>query len=122
MFTAHVRRTIGAAHHNGPPGHKCLTNHGHSWVIDVEISYPEERLSEYGWGPDFGVIKSILDSYDHQDLNEMMAKPSAEFFSKTLFHLIAERTSFTPDWVKVAEGPEGNEVTYFDDNALNAED
>lgn len=86
MFIARVARTVSAAHHNGPDGNKCQRNHGHDWQIELEIAYHADDLDEYGWGPDFGRIKRVLDAYDHHDLNEVITKhpPSAERFAMTL--------------------------------------
>lgn len=115
MFTARIERLIAAAHHNGPPGHKCRTNHGHDWRVVVEISYGDEVVdgSPSGWGPDFGVVKAVIDAYDHQDLNERFGgqPASAENFARRLYREVAEGTGCEPDFVEVNEG-NANRVTY----------
>ena len=112
MFTATVERTITAAHHNGPEGHKCNTNHGHDWRAIVTVEYGDEDLNANGWGPDFGAIKAVLDRYDHQDLNELLPfPPSAENFAKHLYREIWTATSFTPSRVELYEGHD-NRVAY----------
>lgn len=112
MWTSRVERTVSAAHHNGPLGGKCATNHGHDWHIVVEFTY-EDLDSAYGWGPDFGIVKKTLDEYDHQDLNTLMPVPSAELFARHLFEELADATGCVPDFVQVSEG-HGNKVTYRD--------
>lgn len=111
-FTARVERSISAAHHNGPPGSRCRTNHGHDWFIVVEIEYTESELDGYGWGPDFGAVKRVLDAFDHKDLNEIMQEPSSsENFALRIFNAVRQATTFTPKSVEVNEG-NGNRVTY----------
>lgn len=113
-WTSRVERVISAAHHNGPEGNKCHNNHGHDWRVIVQFSYGE--VNEYGWGPDFGAIKLIIDFFDHGvggDLNEKLAPnpPSAENFAKELYERLANFFGFPPDFVRVHEG-HGNSVTY----------
>lgn len=108
-WTSTVERVIAAAHHNGPPGHKCTTNHGHDFRIVVEFTYTE--VDDIGWGPDFGKIKKLIDAFDHQDLNMHMVHPSAELFAKFLFDLFKQAFGVTPNFVSVAEGKD-NTVVY----------
>lgn len=123
MFTSRVERTISAAHRNGPEGGKCARNHGHDWKITVEFSYEDDQVDQYGWGPDFGLVKLVLDGYDHQDLNDKMKDQaaSAENFAKVLYAELHKTTGFAPDFVQVYEG-NGNSVTYFDSDALASEE
>lgn len=113
MFTTRVVRQIEAAHHNGPPGSKCYTNHGHSWTIITEFQIPDKqiKMSDFGWGVDFHLIKSVIDEYDHQDLNRMFQPPSAELLAMTLYDRLKKKTGFTPAYVEVHEGS-GNSVRY----------
>lgn len=120
MFTSRVERTISAAHHNGPPGNRCENNHGHDWHIVIELRYEEADLNEYGWGPDFGSIKKLIDEYDHGvngDLNLMLAPlpPSAENLAKALWERCRIRFALLPLSVTVHEG-KGNSVTYTEDD------
>lgn len=112
-FVSRVERTISAAHHNGPPGNRCEVNHGHDWRVIVQFSYALDDLNEYGWGPDFGAIKMIIDSFDHKDLNERLAPraPSAEHFAMKLFSEFADYFGGAPDYVEIFEGA-GNSVRY----------
>lgn len=114
MWVSRVEKTISAAHHNGPPDNKCANNHGHDWRVIVQFTY--DVLNEWGWGPDFGMIKRIIDSYDHGvggDLNVRLHPdpPSAENFARELYTALAEYFGFPPDFVEVHEGNE-NSVRY----------
>jgi 6-pyruvoyl-tetrahydropterin synthase len=91
--------------------------HGHDWLAILEITYDE--VDENGWGPDFGLIKSLIKPLDHQDLNDYFSgnydhksmKPSAENIAQWLFHEVWALTSYKPDFVTVNEGG-ANRVTY----------
>lgn len=114
-FTSRVERVISAAHHNGPPESRCRNNHGHDWKIIVEFTYT--KLNEFGWGPDFGDIKQIIDYFDHGvggDLNVKLAPkpPSAENFAEDIYRRLAEWFGKAPDFVEVHEG-NGNSVRYY---------
>ena len=113
-FQAIVERTFEAAHANGPPGHKCNGNHGHTFEVIVWIDYTPEQLDDYGWGPEFGKIKAVIDSLDHQDLNKVIPepwKPSAENVARYLCAKIAGETGFMPNSIAVKEGA-GNTVHF----------
>lgn len=121
----HVEKEISAAHHAGPPGHRCQTNHGHDFLIVIEISY--SVLDEYGWGPDFAALKKILAPLDHNDLNEFFADPlrhagwmppTSENLSEWLYEEVKDyleqggnKWEAVVDFVRVQEGA-GNHVTY----------
>lgn len=110
MYTSQVKRQFEAAHHNGPEWSRCHTNHGHTWKVVVRFEY--EKLDAYGWGPDFGVVKQLIDRFDHQDLNALMPVPSAENVAKFLYDVFVEKF---PDakvlFVQVYEGG-GNSARY----------
>lgn len=87
------------------PSHqgKCKNLHGHSWAVDVSLtgdlicSGPQS-----GMVMDFGELKNImseiLESYDHQCLNDFIALPTAE----TLCSLIEQALSLKlPENIKV---------------------
>jgi 6-pyruvoyl-tetrahydropterin synthase len=114
-YVMSVSREIAAAHHNGPPDSKCRVNHGHEWLVKVEIVYGEDALDRYNWGVDFGKVKAIIDQYDHQDLNTLMSDPpSAEHFARVLAHNIKDGTGHMPRSIELHEG-HGNIMTYYPD-------
>ena len=54
---------------------KCADLHGHRWVVEVTVeSVTDEAidsLDNTGILLDFGVIKSLINEYDHKNLNDM---------------------------------------------------
>ena len=92
MFEIRVKEAFEAAHRvAGYPG-KCDRLHGHSWVVEVMIR--GEELDRLGMLIDFkavrGVLKGILDSLDHQYLNELPAfsegkNPTAEHLAEYIY-------------------------------------
>jgi 6-pyruvoyltetrahydropterin/6-carboxytetrahydropterin synthase len=89
-----------AAHHlpGFPDGHKCRRLHGHSFKIEVNLA--GEVNPQTGVVKDFGeikkIVKPIVDSLDHQYLNELgdqwneplLKNPTSENLSKWLFDKI----------------------------------
>ena len=63
---AHALRSL-------PPGHKCHNFHGHNYVVEICLS--GSRLDDHGMLIDFAdidwVIKPLIDSLDHKNLNEL---------------------------------------------------
>ena len=58
---------------NVPEGHKCASQHGHSYRVDVHLTGDVDP--HVGWVVDFGDIKQIvdplIDRLDHCNLNEV---------------------------------------------------
>lgn len=124
-FISRVEKTISAAHHNGPEDNKCHNIHGHDFRVVVQYTY--DQLDEYGWGPDFGGIKKIIEKYDHGvgpidglgnrlpnfTLNKWLAPdpPSAEHLARRIYQELADWFNLAPDFVRVHEGS-GNSVSY----------
>ena len=54
---------------------KCADLHGHRWVVEVTVESVTEdavdSLDNTGMLLDFGVIKSLINEYDHKNLNDM---------------------------------------------------
>lgn len=110
-----MERQFEAAHHNGPEHSRCHNNHGHTWKVKVELEY--DSLDQYGWGPDFGVVKQVIDRFDHTDLNDYMKSPSAEnvavFLTENLNSAFATHPgNVRVRQVEVGEGG-GNFVTFI---------
>jgi len=57
---------------------KCNNEHGHNWIVVVEITGPQ--LNQQGMLIDFTFIKAVADRLDHQDINAIMGltNPTAE--------------------------------------------
>ena len=73
-----------AAHHLPfvPEGHRCARVHGHSYRLTVRVKGTIDP--ELGWFIDYGdinkVVKPIVESLDHQDLNTIpgLENPTTE--------------------------------------------
>ena len=54
---------------------KCADLHGHRWVVEVTVESVTDdaidSLDNTGILLDFGVIKSLINEYDHKNLNDM---------------------------------------------------
>lgn len=91
MYTVKVDAAFEAAHRvDGYPG-KCNRLHGHSWIVQAQVSGTE--LDELGMLVDFKVVKAvlndILDMLDHRYLNELehfsKQNPTAENLARFVF-------------------------------------
>ncbi|MGH3886419.1 MAG: 6-pyruvoyl trahydropterin synthase family protein [Pseudonocardiaceae bacterium] len=70
-----------------PDGHKCRRNHGHNYVVTVEVA--ADSVDHYGMVIDFGDLEPfhryMKDTFDHSLLNEHLDfHPTSELFA---FHL-----------------------------------
>lgn len=72
MHEIEIVHTIDAAHRvlghlalDGSPG-KCARLHGHTYSFTITLQ--GEKLDETGFIVDFGVIKALLDEWDHKTL------------------------------------------------------
>jgi 6-pyruvoyl tetrahydropterin synthase/QueD family protein len=71
-----MERDIAIAHHLSYHKGKCANEHGHNLKVVVDIQAPKlisSKESSSGMIIDFGDIKQIIDSLDHQQLNEYFA-------------------------------------------------
>jgi 6-pyruvoyltetrahydropterin/6-carboxytetrahydropterin synthase len=71
------------------PNHrgKCKNLHGHNWKVVVEVVgtlCEDTEDPEFGMVIDYGVIKDIVQSLDHKDINEVIPNPTAENITKYL--------------------------------------
>jgi len=105
---------------------KCENIHGHTWKVEIEII---GEVQKDGMVIDFGKIKELLDSLDHNVLNEevftpvkinhielgrgwfvknimndVIEQPTAELMSKYIFDVIMKITNATYCSVKIYEG------------------
>lgn len=85
------RYTFEAAHRlpKTPPAHKCHRLHGHSYVVEVEVSGRLEP--DLGWVIDFGVLDAAWGAagapLDHRYLNELegLRNPTSEVLAAYLW-------------------------------------
>ena len=82
----------------------CKNVHGHNWIVIVECE--AESLDQNGMVIDFKNISGIVNQLDHQNLNEFMVQPTAEFMARWICQKI-------PFCVRVTvQESEGSIVTY----------
>lgn len=90
-FRLSVRTHFSAAHHiRGYPG-DCANQHGHNWMVQVDVTCTE--LDSIGMGIDFRELKSalqgVLQPLDHTDLNTLPAfrdeNPTSETVARYIY-------------------------------------
>lgn len=91
MFEIFARTHFSAAHHLANYAGNCARGHGHNW--EVTASLEVAGLNELGIGVDFRelkrVLREILETLDHTDLNQLPAfaglNPTSEVIARYLF-------------------------------------
>lgn len=91
-----------------PPEHKCSRQHGHNYVVRVEVS--AERLDGNNMVIDFGdlgfVGRFLDEELDHRDLNEVYTvpqedeldeNPTAEFLAESIWNITWEELRGSTD-------------------------
>jgi 6-pyruvoyltetrahydropterin/6-carboxytetrahydropterin synthase len=123
MYEVTIIKTFSAAHFLADIGGKCEELHGHNFKVEVTVAAPQ--LKPTGLLIDFRNIKEwlkkILNSMDHQHLNELTQfagiNPSAENIAKFIY---AHMEPKAKEWqvriarIKVWES-ENAVVTYIPD-------
>jgi 6-pyruvoyltetrahydropterin/6-carboxytetrahydropterin synthase len=109
------RYDFEAAHFlpNVPKGHKCLNMHGHSYVVEVEITGPVQlNGNEAGMVCDFDPIdrcwRLLWNKIDHTCLNESWTpNPTVEICAKLVHDHFAANLNAPFDSIRVVyrEGP-----------------
>lgn len=91
MYTLNLEHSFAGAHKLANSyNKKCHNLHGHNWRVIVNIKTSD--LID-GMVTDFTKIKEIIDSLDHQYLNEIVEfNPTAEMIAKYLQNQIMEKT------------------------------
>lgn len=97
MFKISVKTELSAAHQLIGYQGSCRRIHGHNWTIKVQVSTRE--LNDVGIGYDFRemkrLVKDIVNSYDHQFLNEIppfnTINPTSENLAKIIFDKVKKK-------------------------------
>lgn len=124
MYEIKVNAEFEAAHRIvGHPG-KCDRLHGHSWKVEAIVR--GRVLDELGMLVDFKVVKGalneILDTMDHQYLNDLEpfqdANPTAERLASHIYGILKTHEAGWADGklhaVRVWESPRAS-VTYSEE-------
>ena len=74
-----------ASHHleGLPEGHKCGRDHGHNYVVEVELQ--SEELNDVGFVQDYGEldgVKALVATLDHRSLNNTLFGPWVEIVER----------------------------------------
>lgn len=107
------RFTFEACHHLPNYNGKCANVHGHSYKLEVTVS-AEKNFTMGHSSPynnmviDFSTLKGIVNAevvnrYDHQDLNEFFAIPTAESMVVEMFEDIRSKLNDMFDFVRLEE-------------------
>jgi 6-pyruvoyltetrahydropterin/6-carboxytetrahydropterin synthase len=123
MYKLSVEQHFDAAHALRGYKGKCENLHGHRFVVKVKVT--ASQLDDIGLAFDFTelkrMLKSILDRFDHTNLNETppfdKINPSSENIARTVYESMKIELKNTPvklAAVKVYESPE-SAVEYRED-------
>jgi 6-pyruvoyltetrahydropterin/6-carboxytetrahydropterin synthase len=118
VFELVVEKHFSAAHFLPDYPGPCSRLHGHNYRVRVYVR--GERLNESGMVADFGEIKqalvAVLDTLDHQNLNELLpfqaTPPTTEIIAQFIAHQITPHLSVPVHRVEVWETV-GQAATYF---------
>jgi 6-pyruvoyltetrahydropterin/6-carboxytetrahydropterin synthase len=80
---------------------KCTSLHGHTWVVEVEIYGNVD--SDTGMVVNFNEIKSVIDSFDHGFVNDLLKVPTAENLVSYLLEKFTGMSRFNGVRVRVYE-------------------
>lgn len=98
MYKLNVISSFASAHKlNGYNG-LCQNLHGHNWKVRLCVKC--DQLDEIGMAMDFGILKeslnSLLETLDHQYLNELPAFQAMNPTSENLARYIFEQMECAP--------------------------
>ena len=108
------------------PNHKCAGLHGHTYTVEVVILAQDRILNAQGMVVDFGKLSSLVDEWDHVNLNDVLSNdlPTVELLAKRLHDRIRELVNASTlqgefhVWVTVHEGL-GASVTFHAGDDFN---
>jgi len=119
-YTATKRIEIAGLHQlDLPYKSPCTRQHGHNWIIEVEVC--AEELNEEGMVIDFTHISEIVNRLDHRNLNNFIKQPTAENIAKWIRDEIEKELDIHRDedsnrsWVSkvTVQESEGNVACYI---------
>lgn len=95
MYLLNVTDSFTAGHRLCGYDGACANLHGHNWKVRVGIAC--DKLDEIGMALDYGIIKgvlrNILDQFDHQYLNDLPLlggmNPTSENLARIIFEMMA---------------------------------
>lgn len=83
---------------------QCNNNHGHRWVVEVEI---DGESTKEGWVVSFKDLKKVINQFDHCNINNKIYEiPTAENIALILLDKIEQLGEFNSVKVTVYETPE----------------
>jgi len=100
------------------PNHqgKCAKMHGHNWKVVSEITGTlcnNPKDPEFGMVVDFGVIKGIIDEFDHKIINDLVPNPTAELIARNIaFRIMLARLRISSVLITIWE-TENSSVQYL---------
>lgn len=104
----HIDSSHNLLNYNGA----CSRQHGHRWIIKVEMEVME-LINDMVI--DFKEIKKIIDKLDHQHINDIVSfNPTAENLAKYIYYEIASLRPFNSLSITIWESPEAS-ITYSED-------
>jgi 6-pyruvoyltetrahydropterin/6-carboxytetrahydropterin synthase len=104
LLTLYTEEFINAAHYLENYEGKCARLHGHTWKVCVWVRGDENLCDKAGLLWDFGNLRKITDSLDHNVLNEVLpVNPTVENISIHLYRKIRETAPLLQFKVRVYE-------------------
>ena len=70
-LTLHTEGWYDASHHLENYDGKCANKHGHTYKVAVWVKGDSSQLDKSGMLWDFGNLKTIINQFDHNDLNNL---------------------------------------------------
>lgn len=97
MFELKVQLYFSAAHHLLNYDGECENQHGHNWLVEAFVK--SDKLDKSNILIDYKILKkhlkSVLDTLDHKDINELDdfkgISPSSEILSKYIYTKMKEQ-------------------------------
>jgi 6-pyruvoyltetrahydropterin/6-carboxytetrahydropterin synthase len=104
LITLYTEEFFHAAHHLENYEGKCARLHGHTWKVSVWVKGDEERKNQTGLLWDFGNVRKIIDTLDHQLLNEVLPNnPTVENITRYIYDKLKEDAAELQFKVRVYE-------------------